>query len=80
MKCLTREIEEAERKQKELEEAELEWLTQEKERLEEEKWAEQQHAAALRGLEKVVEWRRAVLLVMGDGVVVTDDSGTICAS
>ena len=54
---LTREIEEAERKRKELEEAELEQLTQEKERLEEEKRAEQQHAAALRGSEKVAEWR-----------------------
>ena len=56
-KHLTREIEEVERKRKELEEAELERLTQEKERLEEEKQAEQQHTAALRGSEKVAEWR-----------------------
>ena len=62
---LTRDVKEAERKWKELEEAELEWLMQEKERLEEEKWAEQQRAAALRGSEKAVErcwWCRLLRL------------------
>ena len=58
---LTREIEEAGRKRRELEEAELERLTQEKERLEEEKRAEQQHTATLCGSERVVEQRRAAL-------------------
>ena len=63
--CLTREIEETERKWKELEEAELERLTQEKERLEEEKWVEQQRAVALRGSEKAAErhwWRHLLRL------------------
>ena len=44
---LMREIEEVERQWRELEEAEVERLTWEKERLEEEKRAEQRHAAAL---------------------------------
>ena len=52
---LMKEIEEAERKQRELEEAELERLMWEKEKLEEEKRVEQQHAAALCGLERVAE-------------------------
>ena len=43
------EIEEAERQQRELEEVELEWLMQEKERLEEEKWVEQWCAAEASG-------------------------------
>ena len=59
---LTREIEEAGRKRRELEEAELERLTQEKERLEEEKRVEQQHTATLCGSERAVEQRRAALV------------------
>ena len=54
---LTKEIEEVERKQRELKEAELERLMQEKERLEEEKRVEQQRMATLRGSERAVEWR-----------------------
>ena len=54
---LTKEIEEVERKWRELEEAEVERLMWEKERLEEEKRAEQWRAAALRGLERAVERR-----------------------
>ena len=54
---LKREIEEAERKGRELKKAELRRLTQEKEKLEEEKRVEQQCTAALHGLEKVVEQR-----------------------
>ena len=54
---MTWEIKEAERQWRELEEAEVERLTQEKERLEEEKRAEQQQAAALRGSERAAEWR-----------------------
>ena len=61
---LTWEIKEAERQRRELEEVELEWLTQEKERLEEEKRVEQQCTAALHGSERVVEQRRAVLAVL----------------
>ena len=57
------EIEEAEKRRRELEEVEVRRLAQEKERLEEEKRAEQQRAAALRGSEKAVEWRQAVLAV-----------------
>ena len=53
------EIEEVERKRRELKEAELRRLTQEKERLEEEKQVEQQDAEALRGLERAAEWRLA---------------------
>ena len=49
---LTKEIKEAERKWRELEEAELERLTQEKE-----KWVEQQCAAALHGSERAAEQR-----------------------
>ena len=60
---LTREIEEVERKRKQLEEVELERLTQEKERLEEEKRAEQQHAATLHGSERAAERRQAALVV-----------------
>ena len=55
------EIEEAKRQQRELEEAEVERLTQEKEKLEEEKWAEQQHVAALRRSERAAERRQAAL-------------------
>ena len=53
------ETKEAERQQRELEEVEVERLTWEKERLEEEKWVEQQRAVALRGSERVAEqcWR-----------------------
>ena len=51
------EIEEAERKWRELKEVEMEWLTPEKERLEEERQNEQQHVAALHGLERAVEQR-----------------------
>ena len=54
---LTKEIEEAERKWRELEEAEVERLMWEKERLEEEKRVEQQHAAVLHGSERAAEWR-----------------------
>ena len=54
---LKREIEEAEKKWRELEEVELERLTQEKEKLEEEKWVKQQCAVTLQGVEKVVEQR-----------------------
>ena len=50
-KRLRQEIKEAEREQRELEEAELGQLTWEKEQLEEEKRVEQQHAAVLHGLE-----------------------------
>ena len=50
------EIEEAEKRRRELEEAEVRRLAQEKERLEEEKRAEQQRAVALRGSEKAAEW------------------------
>ena len=56
-KCLTKEIEEAEKKWRELEEAEVERLTWEKERLEEENRAEQWCAAALHGPERAVERR-----------------------
>ena len=59
VECLTKEIEETERKWRELEEAELE-----KEKLEEEKRVEQQCAAALCGLERAVEQRRAALTVL----------------
>ena len=45
------------RNQGDREEAELERLTQEKERLEEEKRMEQQHTAALHGSERAVEQR-----------------------
>ena len=51
------EIEEAEREGRELEEAELGWLTQEKERLEEEVHVKQQHMEVLHGSERVAEWR-----------------------
>ena len=54
---LTKEIEEVESKWRELEEAELGRLMQEKEKLEEEKRVEQQHAAALHGSERAAEWR-----------------------
>ena len=60
---LTREIKEAERQWRELEEAEVERLTWEKEKLEEEKRVEQWRAVALRGLEKLVEQRQAALAV-----------------
>ena len=60
---LTQEIEEAERQWRELEEAEVERLMREKEKLEEEKWVEQWRAAALGGLEKAVEQRRVALAV-----------------
>ena len=43
--------------QRELEEVELRRLTQEKERLEEEKWIEQQHTEALQGSERAAEQR-----------------------
>ena len=59
MECLTKEIEEVERKQRELER--LMW---EKEKLEEEKRVEQQCAAALHGSERAVEWRQAALVVL----------------
>ena len=49
VECLTKEVKEAERKQRELEEAEVERLMWEKERLEEEKQAEQWCTAALHG-------------------------------
>ena len=55
--CLTKEIEEAERKWRELEEVELERLTREKERLEEEKRVEQQCTATLHGSERAAEQR-----------------------
>ena len=61
---LTREIDEAERKQRELEEAELERLLWEKEKLEEEERVEQQHAVALHGLERAAERRRAALAAL----------------
>ena len=51
------EIEEAERKWRELEEAEVERLMWEKERLEEEKRVEQWHIAVLHGSERAVERR-----------------------
>ena len=57
------EIKEVERQWRELEEVEVERLTWEKERLEEEKWAEQRHAATLRGSKRAVERRRALLVV-----------------
>ena len=57
MEILKGEIEEAERKWRELEEVELRRLTQEKERLEEEKWIEQQHTEALQGSERAAEQR-----------------------
>ena len=59
---LTKVIKEAERKRRELEGVELERLTQEKEKLEEEKRVEQQHAAALCRLERAAEWRQAALV------------------
>ena len=52
---LKKEIKEVERKWRELKEAELRRLTWEKEKLEEEKRVEQQHAVALQGAEKVAE-------------------------
>ena len=52
-----REIKEAEREGRELKEVELGWLTQEKERLEEEVCVEQQHVEVLCGLERVTERR-----------------------
>ena len=61
---LTWEIEEAERQRRELEEVEVERLTWEKEKLEEEKWAEQQRAAMLRGSERAAERRRAALAAL----------------
>ena len=51
------EVEEAEREWRELKEAEVEMLTWEKEKLEEENRAEQWHTAALRGSERVAEKR-----------------------
>ena len=57
VECLTKEIEEAERKWRELEEVELERLMWEKEKLEEEKRVEQRCAAALCGSERAVKWR-----------------------
>ena len=54
---LTKEIEEVERKWRELKEAELEQLTREKERLEEEKWVEQQPTVTLHGSERAAERR-----------------------
>ena len=53
---LKREIEEAERKQRELKEVELDRSTWEKEKLEE-KQVNQQHVAALWGVEKAAEQR-----------------------
>ena len=61
---LKREIEEAEKKWRELEEVELERLTQEKEKLEEEKRVKRQCVAALHWVEKVAEWIRAVLAML----------------
>ena len=54
---LTKDIKEAEKKWRELEEVEVERLMWEKERLEEEKRVEQRRAAALHGSERAVEWR-----------------------
>ena len=54
---MTREIEEVERQWRELEEAEVERLMWEKERLEEEKQVEQWRAAALCGSERAAERR-----------------------
>ena len=62
--CLTKEIKEAERKWRELEEVELGRLTWEKEKLEEEKRVEQQCTAVLRGSERAAEQRQVVLVVL----------------
>ena len=61
---LKEEFEEAEKRRRELKEMEVRRLAQEKERLEEEKRVEQQCAAALRGSERVVEWRQAALAAL----------------
>ena len=53
-----------ERQWRELEEVEVERLTWEKEKLEEEKRMEQQHVATLRGSEKAVERRQAALVAL----------------
>ena len=58
------EIEEPEREWRELKEAEVERLTREKEKLEEENRAEQWHTAALHGSERAAEWRRAALVAL----------------